>query len=46
MRRFINRLVDLLYPRAPGEPDRSSFWDKLLVLGLLGSLIALGILAR
>ncbi len=35
MRRFIGGLIDVLYPRAPGEPDRDSMGAKVLVLLLL-----------
>jgi hypothetical protein len=46
MRRFIDSLIDVLYPRAPGEPDRATFWTKFAVLAMLAFLIALGILAN
>lgn len=46
MRKFIGGLIDVLYPRKPGEPDRSTFGEKLFALVLLGSIILLGLLAR
>ena len=35
MRRLIDAIIDVIYPRAPGEPDRDGLGVKLLVLGLL-----------
>ena len=46
MRRFIDGLIDLMYPRDPDKPDPTPMWAKLLVLGIFGAMITLAILAR
>jgi hypothetical protein len=43
---LIDKICDIIYPRAPGEPDRASIWSKLFVLAMLGGLLIIGIAAR
>jgi hypothetical protein len=40
--KLISPLVDLLWPRAPGQPDTNPLWQKLLVLLGLALPIVLG----
>jgi hypothetical protein len=37
----IDAIVDLIWPREPGEPDRAAMWEKLLAIALLATMIAL-----
>ena len=46
MRKVIDKICDILYPRDPNVPDPTPLWAKLLVLGMLGSLLAIGIAAN
>jgi hypothetical protein len=44
--RWLDQIIDALYPRDPGEPDDASVWVKLFVLAMLVGLLALGIAAN
>lgn len=46
MKRFIDGIIEILYPRLPGEPDRSTLWEKVAVLAMLGAILVLGIAAN
>ena len=38
---LIDKIINVLYTRAPGDPDRDSIWTKLFVLFMLGTLFAI-----
>lgn len=45
MRRFSDKIVDILYPRAPGEPDRDPMWLKIGWLVFLVGVLGFGYIA-